>query len=163
MRYLLAPAVLAALAFAGCRPEAPAPTPLPAAAEGAASARPSGIVTLAAQVAAAEGLAVSGAVVLTEEGDRLIVATALDGLPPGSYLVHVHAGAECGESGEQSGDAMLGSFDVGASGQAKFSIEREGAGGPAEFVDRAIAIHVREDGGAPGSLVACGALHPIAR
>ena len=46
MRYLLAPAVLAALAFAGCRPDAPAPTPLPAAVAGAASELPPGLETL---------------------------------------------------------------------------------------------------------------------
>lgn len=163
MRYLLAPAVLTALALAACRPEAPAPVPLPAALAGAPTEPSPGIVTLAAQIAAGEEQAVTGAVVLTEEAGRLIVAAALDGLQPGGYLIHVHSGADCGESGAPPDDDRLGRFDVGASGQAKFSIERDGAGSPAGFVARAVAIHAREDDGTPGALVGCGVLHPIAR
>lgn len=155
--------MIAALAFAGCRPDAPAPTPLPAAIAGAASELPKGIVTLAAQISAAEGGEVTGAVVLTEEADRLVVAAALDGLAPGDYLIHVHTAAECGDVGSEQAASALGTFEVGAVGQAKFSIELADAEGPAAFVDRAVAIHARADGGARGALKGCGVLRPIAR
>lgn len=155
--------MLAALAFAGCRPEAPAPTPLPAALTGAASERPPGTVTLAARIDAADDTAVTGAVVITEEDDRLIVATALDGLSPGGYLLHVYAGAECGAPGDEPSGESLGSFDADGAGQARFSVERAGAGGAAAFVDRAVAIHSRTGDGEPGVQAGCGVLRPIAR
>lgn len=163
MRNVVAAAAIAALALAGCRPEAPAPTPMPGPVAGAAPEPRPGTATLSARISALDDAGATGAVVITEEDGRLIVAAALDGLPPGSYLLHVLDAADCGAtSGEVAGGA-LGGFDADAVGQARFSAERADAAGAAEFVDRAVAVYARGEDGERGARVGCGVLRPMAR
>lgn len=163
MRVFPAAVLAAALAVAGCRPEAPAPTPLPAAVAGAASELSPGIVTLAAEIAATGGAGVTGAVVLTEADGRLIVAAALDGLAPGTYALHVREAAQCGPAAGEPAGKAIGTFESDARGQARFSVERAEPAGAAAFVGRAVAVHARSAAGTRGVLVGCGVLRPIAR
>ncbi|MEO0346571.1 MAG: superoxide dismutase family protein [Pseudomonadota bacterium] len=174
----------AAVVLAACRPEAPAPVPLPET-SGAAPDVAAGIETLAAELIAINP-AISGAAVLTADGGELILAAALDGLTPGAYAIHVHDGTNCagsdndgaGERFSLPGEAQrladsgqppagaFGGFDVGSTRQAKFSIEKVSDLKPARFLGLAVVVHAGADsasGEPTGRLVACGELRPIAR
>ena len=174
----------AAMALAACRPEAPAPVPLPET-SGAAPDLAAGIETLAAELIASNP-AISGAAVLTADNGELILAAALDGLAPGAYAIHVHNGTTCTGTDDDSagprfslpGDAerladsgqppagAFGGFDVGSTRQAKFSIEKVSELEPARFLGLAVVVHAGADsasGEPTGRLVACGELEPIAR
>ena len=97
MRRHRALAALAACCLAACRPEAPAPTPLP---DGiSAPETEAGNEFLAALLESASDRSVTGAAVLTSDDGKLVLAVALDGLAPGSYTVHVHEYDDCRRPG----------------------------------------------------------------
>ncbi len=183
-RARLAAPLCVAVVISACRPEAPAPQPLPEA-SGALPDITAGIDTLAAELIA-RNPAISGAAVLTADNGQLILAAALDGLTPGAYAIHVHNGTSCAGTNTDSagarfslpGDAerladsgqppagAFGGFDVGSTRQAKFSIEKDSDLEPARFLGLAVVVHAGADsasGEPTGRLVACGELRPIAR
>ncbi|MEO0614871.1 MAG: superoxide dismutase family protein [Pseudomonadota bacterium] len=178
-------ALCAVVALAACRPEAPAPVPLPETSGGATPDVTAGIETLAAELIASDP-DISGAAVLTADNGDLILAAALDGLTPGAYAIHVHDGTDCaGTNSDRAGPrysrpgeaerladsgqppaGAFGGFDVGSTRQAKFSIEKSAELEPAQFLGLAVVVHAGADsasGEPTGRLVACGVLKPIAR
>lgn len=153
----------------GCGPGAPTPPP-PLTADVADTQRGPQIRRLSARVS---GTDVQGVVVMTADGDDIILAAALDNITPGLHSIQIHAGSDCEsaggimDGGEQS-DLMIGDFGTFKATdfrQGKFSVRRAIDLSVGDFSKRAVVVYAGGDAmGNPlaaTTRLACGVLTPI--
>lgn len=141
---------------------------------------------LVARLQSADGLDVSGVVVLTASGGMIHLGAAIDELPGPAHAIHVHENGDCSApdfssagghfnpagtrhagpdapAGERhAGD--FGNFDVSDAGQGKFSISVASDLALSAFDGKAVIVHAGRDdlssqpSGAAGERIACGVL-----
>lgn len=179
---------VATLLLAGCGGDKPASS-VPT--KPAAEAQTTTLDTLVATLQPSSGSNVSGVVVLTREGDQLILGAAIDGVAAGEHGIHVHENGDCSapdgssagghfdpdssphgaptadQAARHAGD--FGNFTADNFEQGKFSITKQSDAALEIFDGRAIIVHAKPDdlvsqpSGAAGARIACGVLKPLQR
>lgn len=162
-------AAVAFAAFACAKKEAPAPEAAAPAAETAAPAAVAPALTAVADLVSAEGAAVTGSIVFTQEGDTVHVIADLAGVQPaGLHGIHLHETGDCtasdftsagghfnpgnsphgcpGDEVRHAGD--FGNVLIAADGTGTLDITTDlvtVADGPNTVLGKAVILHAGED------------------
>ncbi|MEM8546946.1 MAG: superoxide dismutase family protein [Pseudomonadota bacterium] len=185
-------AALMLAVLTACGPGDPAPPPSVTSAVVSAEeeTRVAVIKRLHATMTGLNGSDIEGVVVMTADGDQLILAAALDNVAPGAHAVHVHERGDCSASdgssagphyspegfahgaADRPGDLRhagdFGNFMATDFRQGKFSIAVTTDRAVSDYNGRAVIVHRDPDRGepaateAPGDRIACGILAPSA-